>query len=153
MSKLFTDTISKYLPPIWTLRSRLPLVQLYKKKRFRKNPILCVKKSISKKFPKTNRKFKFLDPDYPWSNFRGSNAVHHTSWWNHHFSKKQFFSMENTKAHQFLTSIDQSRYHHNTQYCSSHIMVEPSFREKTVFFDEKYQTSPIPNIHWSILIP
>jgi hypothetical protein len=32
-------------------------------------------------------------------------------------------------------------------------MVEPSFGEKTAVFDEKYQTSPIPNIHWSIQIP
>jgi hypothetical protein len=31
--------------------------------------------------------------------------------------------------------------------------VKSSFREKTTFFDEKYQTSPIPNIHWSIQIP
>jgi hypothetical protein len=43
--------------------------------------------------------------------------------------------------------IDQSKYHHNEQWCSTHGMVEPSFGEKTAVFDEKYQTSPIPNIH------
>ncbi len=61
--------------------------------------------------------------------------------------------MKNTKPHQFQTSIDQSKYHNNTQCCSSHGMVEPLFREKSAVFDEKYQTSPIPNIHWSIQIP
>ena len=60
--------------------------------------------------------------------------------------KNNCFSMKNTKPHQFLTSIDQSKYHHNKQCCSSHVMVEPSFREKTAVFGEKYQTSPIPNI-------
>jgi hypothetical protein len=55
--------------------------------------------------------------------------------------------MENTKPHQFLTCIDQSKYHNNKQCCSSHGMVKPLFREKTSFFDGKYQTSPIPNIH------
>jgi hypothetical protein len=58
--------------------------------------------------------------------------------------------VKNSKPHQFLTSIDQSKYHHNTQCCSSHIMVEPLFHEKTTVFGEKYQTSPISNIHWSI---
>jgi hypothetical protein len=32
-------------------------------------------------------------------------------------------------------------------------MVKPLFREKTTVFGEKYQTSPIPNIHGSIEIP
>ena len=32
-------------------------------------------------------------------------------------------------------------------------MVKPLFREKTAVFDEKYQTSPIPNIDSSIQIP
>ena len=32
-------------------------------------------------------------------------------------------------------------------------MVGPSFGEKTAVFDEKYQTSPIPNIDCSIEIP
>ncbi len=61
--------------------------------------------------------------------------------------------MKNTKPHQFLTTIDQSKYHYNKQWCSSHGMVKPLFREKTAVFDEKYQTSPIPNINASIQIP
>ena len=54
--------------------------------------------------------------------------------------------MENTKPHQFLTCIDQSKYHNNEQWCSTHGMVGPSFGKKTAVFDEKYQTSPIPTI-------
>jgi hypothetical protein len=61
--------------------------------------------------------------------------------------KKQLFLMKNTKPHQFLTSIDQSKYHHKKQCCSSHGMVKPSFRKKTTVFGGKYQTSSIPNIH------
>ena len=38
--------------------------------------------------------------------------------------------------------IDQSKYHNNEQWCSSHSMVGPSFGEKTAVFGAKYQTSP-----------
>jgi hypothetical protein len=41
--------------------------------------------------------------------------------------------MQNTKPHQFLTSIDQSKYHNKKQCCSSRGMVEPSSREKQLF--------------------
>jgi hypothetical protein len=55
--------------------------------------------------------------------------------------------MKNIKPHQFLTSIDQLQYHNNKGCCSSHGIGKPSFREKTAVFDEKYETSPIPNIY------
>ena len=42
--------------------------------------------------------------------------------------------------------IDESKYHHNKEWCSIHDMVGSSFGGKTAVFDEKYQTSSIPNI-------
>jgi hypothetical protein len=42
-----------------------PSVNPYKKNVFVKKVILCVKKSIRKKFKKTDTRFEFLDPDYP----------------------------------------------------------------------------------------
>ncbi len=127
--KIFFEKLITYSNS-WTLIT-------YNKVRSKLQKNLKIKKLVSDWLVQTNKETN----EQTFKNFMERttrNGVDHTAWWNHHFVEQHVFLMKNTKPHQFLTSIDQPEYHNNKQWCSSHGMVKPSFREKTTVFDEKY---------------